>query len=378
MNTNIITNVLNQRNLCILAFVGFLLGISGCRAIYNFPEEKEFLSTNISYATKYFEPVLGRTSYMGALNADNSSHPMTFEIVNARFGDGRPCTDLFQVKPVYVWKEIYTAREKSLAEIEAKRNVEQRPIFEVDASGRFILWNSSSNENVTPRAKDSVDLTQNRRFFDLKISNSGGSVILKDFTVIPWRVRDYEPSSDINPYTGDVAPDPKEPKNPRKRDYIRPSEMTELYGQVSNKKLVTNDDLKDLVVYIRRFEGGNGNNLRFVFWDKNGMPINPDNFNETKWNKLVHGFNMVKTNTYVQYDVAYPVPLSNNDSSREPSFNSEYTSGENARVRFAYTRKGFGGNIILARFGLDFKIFTKGDWEIIFHFRNDNPRFDNE
>jgi len=346
------------------------MGLNGCKKIYNLPDEKDFLSVNLTYDGKSFYPVLGRTSRMGTVNTDHSTTPLHFEIVNPRYGDGRPYTDLFQVKPVYEWISRYDGTEKNLEEIEAKRKIVDRPLFEVDSTGTFILWNSSTNELIEPRSKDSVDLIQNIRYFDLKISNSGGSTIVKDFMILPWRVQDYEPYSDRNPYDGEIAPDPKDPKNPNKKSYIWPSYIANVNGESSNLPLRTNDDFKDLVVYIRRFTGGNGHNLRFVFLDKDGETINPDNFNETKWNELVHGFNMKKTADYVQYDVAYPIPLT--------SYPTKYTNGNSAKLDFSYSRKGFGGGLITASFGLNFKIFTKGDWEIVFHFQRENPRFENE
>lgn len=351
-------------------FALLCMGLNGCKKIYNLPDEKDFLSVNLTYDGKSFYPILGRTSRMGTVNTDHSTTPLHFEIVNPRYGDGRPYTDLFQVKPVYEWISRYDGTEKNLEEIEAKRKIVDRPLFEVDSTGTFILWNSSTNELIEPRSKDSVDLVQNIRYFDLKISNSGGSTIVKDFMMLPWRVQDYEPYSDRNPYNGDIAPDPKDPKNPNKKSYIWPSYIANVNGESSNLPLRTNDDFKDLVVYIRRFTGGNGHNLRFVFLDKDGETINPDNFNETKWNELVHGFNMKKTANYVQYDVAYPIPLT--------SYPTKYTNGNSAKLDFSYSRKGFGGGLITASFGLNFKIFTKGDWEIVFHFQRENPRFENE
>lgn len=344
--------------------------MTACKKLYDLPEEKEFLSSNINYETKSFYPILGRTMRFGSINNDHSTTPLHFEIVNPRYGDGKLYTDLFQVKPVLIWKTLYDGTEKSLEEIEAKREKVMKPLMEVDSTGVFVLWNSSTNELITPRSADSIDLVQNVRYFDVKISNTGGSTIIKDFQIIPWRVRDYEPSTDVNPFTDAVAPDPTDPKNPKKQDYIRPSFMNNIIGEDSNELLKTDDTNKDLVVYIRRFEGGNGHNLRFVFWDKDKNPINPDNFNETNWSHLVHGFNRVRTSDYVQYDVAYPIPLTN--------YPTTYTNADNAKVEFGYSRVGFGGILSTSRFGLNFKIFTQGDWEIIFHFKRENPKFDNE
>src|SRR5690606_5948247 len=97
------------------------LALGGCTKLYDLPEAKEYLSPNINYQNKTLEPVLGRTSLLGSFNSDNSTLPLKFEIVNARYGDGRPVTDIFQVRPTYVWTAAYDGREKSLEEIEAKR-----------------------------------------------------------------------------------------------------------------------------------------------------------------------------------------------------------------------------------------------------------------
>src|SRR5690554_1150900 len=75
------------------------LALGGCKKLYDLPEEKEYLSPNINYENRTLEPVLGRTSLLGIFNSDNSTLPLTFEIVNARYGDGRPVTDIFQTRP---------------------------------------------------------------------------------------------------------------------------------------------------------------------------------------------------------------------------------------------------------------------------------------
>lgn len=348
---------------------GLSLVMASCNDMYNLPEEKDFISTNLTYTTQIMEPTLGRTSIFNPLSADNSTRPITFEIINPRYGDGRPATDFLQTAPTYEWITEYTGFETSLEEIERKRRLVEKPIFEVDEGGRFIMWASGTNETVNPRPKDTLLLTQDIRFFDLKLSNSGGVRYVRDFQLIPWREIPYLPT-DLNPYTGEVAPDPVYPLDPRRRAYITPSRMSNVIGELTNVPLVNNNDKKDLVVYIRPFEGGNGNKLRFVILDKDEQPINPEEFNETRWDEMIHGFNRHMTSEYVEYDVAYPIPLVN--------INTAYTSGDRARANIAYSRVGWNGVRTTATFGLDFKIFKKGDWEIVFHFRNDNPKFDNE
>ena len=352
----------------------FILGSSalliGCKEMYNLPEDRDFISENITYNNKVIEPILGRHNMHEGLSLDNTTLPLSFEIVNPRYGDGRPYTDIFQKAQVYEWLSEYDGKEKSLEEIEAKRHMVEKPLFEVDQHGRFILYGASDNELIEPRPVDTVLKTQDIRFFDLKVKNSGGERIIKDFQFIPWRQRDYSPSTDINPYTGGVAPDPRNPKDPSKRDYIKPAWFTNIVGENTNVNLKNDERQTDIVVYIRRFEGGNGKSLRFKFLGADGNFINPVKFNETKWDMLVHGFNKTMTPEYVQYDVAYPIPLT--------GINTDYNSGSNARVVFKYTRTGFGGTLTSAEMGFDFRIFKAGDWEIVFHFTRENPKFEDE
>src|SRR5690606_24380412 len=345
MNNKILQNMTDSLYTCrkTQPVVGFLrfaaiaatlsMATLGCKDLYDLPAESEYLSPNINYANRTLEPIIGRTTELGQPNLDNSTQPMEFEIINARYGDGRPVTDIFQVQPVKVWIADYDGDETSLEEIEAKRRVEERPIFEVTPAGKFIFWGSSTDALVEPRPSDAVLLVQDIRFFDLKVMNAGGSTILTVFQLIPWLERPYDPSDDINPYTGGIAPDPDDPRHPLKRNYIRPS-LSNVVGAESDRNLGTdNNTLNNVVAYIKPFEGGNGHNLRFVFWGPDSTVINPARFNETVWDELVHGFNRVDTDEYVQYDVAYPIPLA--------AVQTDYTSGLFARVNFSYSRIGF-------------------------------------
>ncbi|SDE70114.1 protein of unknown function [Mucilaginibacter pineti] len=345
---------------------------SSCRKIFNLPKEKEYLSNNVNFANKILEPVLGRTNLIGGFNGDNSTQPIHFEIVNARYGDGRPVTDIFQKAQTYVWTAAYTGTEKSLAEIEAKRHLEEHPLFEIRSSGEFIMWPSATNDLVTPRPADSTNYPQDTRFFDVKITNTGGERLIRDFQIRPWRERPYDPADDMNLYTGGPAPFPETPYNVLSRNYIRPSRMDNVVGDSTDIDL-GNDNYhrNNVLVYIRPFTGGNGHSLRFKVLNKDSVAIDPALFNETEWVRLVHGFNLVKTKEYVQYDVAYPIPLVNLSTIYAPG-------GSNAYIELKYSRTGFGQQRVTTVLGLNFGIYRAGDWEIVFHFRKDNPRFKDE
>lgn len=341
---------------------------SSCKKIFDFPEEKEFLSPDLNYSDKMMQPILGRTQLLGKLNSASSTLPLQFEIVNARFGNGDPVTDLFQVRPTWVWIAPYNGTEKTLEEINAKRKLEDHPLFEVRSSGQFILWGSSTNELVNPRATDSTNFSQNTRFFDVKVTNSGGTMVIKDFELRIFRERPYQPSNDFNNYTGKYA---FVDENTKKDINRLTANISNVIGASTIKPLVNNTTKKDVVVYIRPFTGGNGHNLRLKVLGKDSLAIDPKFFAETKWNTMLHAFNMQKTNEYVQYDVAYPIPLA--------AITTPYSSnGSRAQAKLEYSRIGQSGLQQFSSISIDFAIYKEGDWEIVFHFKNENPKFEDD
>lgn len=350
-----------------------VLGFSGCRKIFNIPNEVDYMSTNVTYNAKAFSPTLGRTNlYTGIFNADNSTFPMKFEIINPRFGDGRPAEDMLVKKPVLVWISEYTGLEKSIAEIELKRKIEERPIIELRSSGDLIVWYTATSDVIAPR--DSVIYPQDIRYFDVKVSNSGGTRVITDLSLTPYRERPYSPDNDMNPFNGR-----HNTTTPNGKTLIRlQPAISGMMGEGTNAPLLANGGGSRGIVYtyIRKVPGGSGNSLRFKFLNKDSVTINPNNFNETKWDRLVHGFNMEKTAEHVKFEVAYPIPLA--------AIPTQYTtggstgSGSSAIVEFSYSRIGFGGKREIGKITQDFKIYEKGDWEIVFHFKTVNPKFEDE
>src|SRR5687768_16005878 len=127
----------------VLVFLAVAVAFTGCRMIFDLPEEVDYLSMKADYNTKVFNPRLGRTTITtNAFNPDASSFPMTFTIQNARFGDGRDASDMYALKPALVWISEYTGMEKSLAEIENKRKFENRPMVELRSSGDLVMWHT--------------------------------------------------------------------------------------------------------------------------------------------------------------------------------------------------------------------------------------------
>lgn len=326
-------------------FLGIAI-FSSCKK--NLPEETLSIAYNSKYTQTLYQPVLGRnTLFTNIFQYGNSSLPLDFKILNMRRFNGDPAPELTQLYPVLVWQGIYDGTEKSLAEIEAKRKIENHPLFEIrPRSGDFIMW-SAANSNMVVAQPDSGYV------FDVEMSNSGGRRYFQGMRLTPFRERPYEPSN-LDPITGQGT-----------NISVNPS-GTNIIGE-RGQPLNTSSDIQVLFK-----KTGNGNSLTFKFVDSLSNPIDPNNFADTDWNNLVHGFNMTKDNFQVKYDVAYPIPLS--------AYPTKYTtsSGGQARVAFKFHRMAFGNILQNNYLNFNFNIYQKGDWELTFWFKRDQPKFTND
>ena len=316
----------------------------------NLPDARLSLGSDSQFTTTVYQPVLGRnTLFSDNFTVASSSLPLTFKIVNMHRFSGDPAPELTENFPVLVWKKPYLGDEKSLAEIEAKRSLENHPLFEIrEHSGQFLMWAKAKSDFVHARPDSGY-------VFDVEMSNSGGRRYFRNFKLQPFRERAYEPS-DLNAETGQST-----------NAFIYPSIFSNIRGERTNRYLSPTE-----VQVLFNKKNSTGNSLTFKFVDSLFNPIDPNKFAKTQWPTVVHGFDMVKTNQSVTYNVAYPIPLS--------TYTTIYTtpSGQQASAVFRYDRQGFGNQLESAQLGTNFNIYEKGDWEIIFWFRTERPKFDND
>jgi hypothetical protein len=281
-------------------------------------------------------------------------------MLNVRYKrDGKPTDDLSKQLEVLVWKVTYTGEEKSLEEIAAKRVNETHPAWEIrPESGDFVLWAEANNSFMTQQPDSGY-------LFDVEATNSGGTNMYKDMSLMPLREQPYSPS-EYDALTGK-----------QRAVYPNPADSSQFILQYNHPGISgitddgTNLGLKSDSVRVLFHKKGEGSSLTFKFMDKDSLPIDPAKFNLTPWDSLLHGFNKQMTSTEVSYQVAYPIPLMR--------FKTRYTNGDGSQayVKFTFTRIGFGNFRETGTVDLNFNIYQKGDWEIIFYFRN-NPRFRDE
>ncbi|WP_316794136.1 DUF5007 domain-containing protein [Pedobacter frigoris] len=322
------------------------------------PAEKDYLSDKATFATvAIYEPILGRTILQKtSFNADGSSYPLTFSLQNVRHNDGTPAPEMNQTSESLEWTGLYTGLEKSLKEIEDKRKVVNKPFFEIRPGSGDFIFHKSSSQIITPYPNQGY-------LFDIKITNNGNERVIPNFRLRPIQEIPYEPF-EYDSYTRARKTETRIRANGATYTtaFINHAAMTNVYV---TKDTLMNDSLNR--VYFRKI--GDGNSLTFKFFDQDSVVINPAKFNITKWDELIHGFNLTKTDTEVTYNVAYPIPLTDLDT--------KYAKSGKARINIGYTRKGFNEMRIDANLLLNFGIYEKGDWVIIFKFKR-TPRFQNE
>jgi hypothetical protein len=322
------------------------------------PAEKDYLSDKATFSNvAIYEPILGRTFlYKTNFSADGSSYPLNFSLENMRHFDGSPAPELMQSAPVSEWTGLYDGTEKTLKEIEDKRKLVNKPFFEIRPGSGDLIFYKSGSGIVNPYPDGGY-------LFNIKISNKGNERIIKDFRLRPIQDIAYEPF-EYDPYTRLRKKESRVRANglPYTTAFVNHATMTNVY---LSKDTLMNDTLSR--VYFRKT--GNGNSLTFKFFDKDSVVIDPAKFNLTKWEELVHGFKLTKTSTQVSYDVAYPIPLTDLDT--------KFAKSNKAKINIGYTRSGFSAMRIDASLLLNFSIYEKGDWIIIFKFQR-TPRFQNE
>ena len=339
---------INNKILSACAISCLLATSWGCTKL--FPEERENIGGDSQFTQTSFEPILGRNNYYSSFYKGTTTYPTQFFIRNVRHRNGEAAPELESILPVTVWKEAYTGTETSIEEIKAKQEVQNRPVLDiVRYSGDIIMWNTARS-NFIKAIPDSGYL------FDIEISNTGGRRFFRDLKLMPYRERPTEPTNRDASSGQELTPG------------VYTASLINVKGDSTGRYL----SAYDMPVSMKKIEGSAENKITFRFLDKNGQLMNPNLFSKTNWNSLVHGFNPQITNTGVSYDVLYPIPL--------VKIKTAYTTtdGDMASVTFAYERIGFGGVIETAVINFPFAIYEPGNWEVLFQFVTDNPKFSND
>lgn len=343
----------NKRKSLIAKIFPFVLFWAGTSCVDKFiPETKEAFDRDVNFTKTFFDPVMGRTTlYNGYFEPAYSTLPLTFEIENIRCADGTPAPELEEFYPVKVWSKPYLGTETSIEEINAKRTIEYRRLFDIRKhSGEMVIW-SEANSSILRCQPDSGYV------FDVVVSNSGGYKYARNMRLMPKREVDFEPSI-YDSETGLAI-----------AEYVNPSEV-----------YMTNEGgwyiaPSEVHIYFRENKDNTdpGSSLKLSFYGPDWKPINPKAFNETHWDELFQaGFlkeNGV-TDEYVLYDMAYPLPLFKDAT--------KYTdkNGEKAHISLvaSYLRPLLGSSYRRTVYmNFDFAIYKEAHWEILFHFAAQKP-----
>lgn len=341
-----------KHKLLFLAILFYVVVIASCKSLI--PENIDALGDDVNYSLTEFKPTLGRrTNFENIVNTGNKSTlPLTFKMINIRTWEGMPATELTDKFPVKIWKKSYTGEEKSIAEIEAKREVQYRPIFELATnSGNLIMWDYGTSDWIRT-------LPDSCYVFDIEVSNSGGLRYVRNLKLKPYKQMPYEPTP-YNRVTG-LATETK----------LSPTVVNNIFGEKTDEIIFDNNVEVYLFKDITNITPGGSLSIAVV--DSLNQPIDIQKFKDTKWETMIHGFNPQFRNNKVIYDVAFPIPL----IQRRTRYTNN--SGNRAKIELLYNRIGFGGLVVEALLGFEFAIYEEGHWEIQFRFRTKSPKFDNE
>ncbi|MBO9153676.1 DUF5007 domain-containing protein [Chitinophaga sp. GCM10012297] len=156
-------NIAIKSALCLALLGGVLYG---CRKV---ELQDGYIADTIRYKDKIITLETGRDIMKGDLILDRTTGPVTVELVDIHTKDGKPAPEMLQEVDAVEWKEEFTGQEKSLEELEAKKQIVKRPVFEINKSdGRLIF------------RKESYDMEAGVYMIDVKVTNGAGSRILKD------------------------------------------------------------------------------------------------------------------------------------------------------------------------------------------------------
>lgn len=344
----------SKRIAAALIFTITLLSVISTACKSNLPEDLDALGDDVNYSTSLFEPTMGRkTEFLDPVVTGNTSTlPLTFKVINPRTVDGQPAPELTDKFPVQVWKESYDGQEQSIAEIEEKREIEYRPVLDIqEKSGNIFFWDSASSNFVRTQPDSGY-------IFDVEISNSGGRKYARNLKLKPMKERPYEPSI-YNPVTGIAT-----------NSYTYPASTENLVGEKTGFLIFT----PDIHVFFHRDLTNTepGNTITFSVLDSMQQPIDIQKFDKTDWENLLHGFHPRFEDGKVTYDVAFPVPL----VSRQTRYTNP--SGSMARSVFAFDRLGVSGLIERNTIALEYAIYEPGHWEIQMRFTGESPQFNDE
>lgn len=135
--------------------------------------DKGFLSPALRYPNPTINVTVGASLIQsGAMVTDESTKPLEFAIDAIRSEDGKVNEDIMKYRvDTYFWGAEYTGKEKTVDDINKKRTKVSRPAIDINPINGLIV--------IYPEATDSTILKKGKYILDIKVSNSGGTRIMK-------------------------------------------------------------------------------------------------------------------------------------------------------------------------------------------------------
>lgn len=117
-----------------------------------------YFGQNIRYKDKIMVLETGRDIFKGDLILDRSTLPIKVELADIRRWDGKPAPEMLQQVDAVEWIDEFTGQEKTLEELNAKKKIVKRPVFEINPSDGRIKFR-----------KESYDMDSATYFIDVRV-----------------------------------------------------------------------------------------------------------------------------------------------------------------------------------------------------------------
>lgn len=132
-----------------------------------------FLSPALKYTNPSIKVAVGASLIQsGAMVTDESTKPLEFTIDGIYTEDGKRADKVLGYKvDTYFWQAEYTGKEKTVQELDTKRQKVNRPAIDINPeNGNIVIY---------PEATDTLLLTKGKYTIDVKVKNSSGERVIK-------------------------------------------------------------------------------------------------------------------------------------------------------------------------------------------------------
>lgn len=270
--------------------IGLIFGLvaSLCAACYQAPNYQGYLGDGIYLQgadTLVF--TIGTKGQSSTAWLDNSTKPCTFEIINVRDANNKRVEGFFKGEPTALWKAPYDfLTDKTVEAVMAKIDATPLTPMIINAvNGQIMVLESTKNVGI--EAGDVFNV-------DVRVTNSRGSVDIKDYAIVKFEAGSKESEVLITDFINGICVVNAAGENTFPYyDQINSTQTN--FSERVNNILADNGKEKNFVIRKISNEPEVGIKVHIKFLDKNGKLFDPATYTNysTTYSMMDHGLNRV-------------------------------------------------------------------------------------